>query len=114
MLYEVITIGGKDYKARLTARALVDLEKRLGTSPINMFIKMGQQEGYMPELEFLLLIFHASLQAMEHGITLEKAYDLYDQMVEEGKTVADLLNFIVEVFQASGLVPKDSGEEEKN
>lgn len=114
MLYETIEIAGKEYKARLTARALVDLEKRLGTSPINMFIKMGQQEGYIPELEFLLLILHASLQAMEHGITIEKTYDLYDQMVEEGKTIADLLNFIVEVFQASGLVPKDNEENEKN
>ena len=116
MLYETITIGGRDYKARLTARALVDLEKILGTSPINVFIEMGQKEGYLPDLEVLILIFHASLQAMEHGITVDKAYDLYDTMVDEGKTIADLLNFIVEVFQASGLIPKtdEVGAERKN
>lgn len=116
MLYETITIGGKDYKARLTARALVDLEKKLGTSPINVFIEMGQKEGFLPELETLILIFHASLQAMEHGITIEKAYDLYDAMVDEGKNIADLLNFIVEVFQSSGLIPKtdEADEERKN
>lgn len=115
MLYETIEIAGKEYKARLTARALVDLEKRLGTSPINMFIKMGQQEGYIPELEFLLLILHASLQAMEHGITIEKTYDLYDAMIDEGKNMGDLLNFIVSVFEASGLMPKEEIEDnEKN
>ena len=112
MLYETITIGGKDYKARLTARALVDLEKKLGTSPINVFIEMGQKEGFMPELETLILVFHASLQAMEHGITLEKAYDLYDEMVDEGKGIVELLNFIVDVFQSSGLLPKGNVEED--
>lgn len=115
MLYSTITINGRDYKARLTARALVDLEKRLGTSPINIFIKMGQTEGFLPDLADMILIFHASLQAMEHGITLDKAYELYDEMVDEGKNIADLLNFIVEVFQASGLIPKvEEGEEGKN
>jgi hypothetical protein len=114
MLYSTITINGRDYKARLTARALVDLEKKLGTSPINVFVKMGQNEGFLPNLEDMIMILHASLQAMEHGITLEKTYELYDQMIDEGKNIADLLNFIVEIFTASGLIPKVEEENEKN
>lgn len=111
MLYETITINGKDYKARLTARALVDLEKKLGTSPINSFIEFSKKEDYMPDTTFLITILHASLQAMEHGITLEKTYDLYDQMIDEGKDISYLLELIVKIFQSSGLVPKEITED---
>ena len=110
MLYETITINDKDYKARLTARALVDLEKKLGTSPINVFIELSQKENYMPDLTTLITILHASLQAMEHGITLEKTYELYDAMIDEGKDMGDLLNIIVKIFQSSGLIPKEVKE----
>ena len=39
MLYTTITIDGVDYKARLNAKACVDLEKKLGTNPLNVFSK---------------------------------------------------------------------------
>lgn len=113
MLYTKITINDIDYKARLTARALVDLEKKMGTSPLNIFMEMSKKEDYIPDLSILISIFHASLQAMEHGITLDKAYELYDQMVDEGKSIADLLNIIVEIFQSSGLIPKEVEDKEK-
>ena len=107
-MFATITIRDKEYKGRLTARSLVELEKKLGTSPINIFMEMSRKEGYFPELEMLITIFHASLQPLEHNVTLDKAYELYDAMVDEGKTMIDLLNFIVEVFQVSGLIPKEA------
>ena len=111
MLYHTITVNDKEYRLRLTARALVDLEKKMGTSPINVFMEMSQKESYVPELSVLIAIFHASLQAMEHGMTLDKTYELYDQMVDEGKSMADLLEIIVGVFQCSGLVPTNVEED---
>mgnify|MGYP006908824005 CR=1 FL=1 len=112
MLFHTITIKDKDYKARLTARALVELEKKMGTNPVNVFIKMGQSEGYMPETSDLILILHASLQAMEHGITLDKTYELFDEMMDEGKSIVDLVNLIVEIFKVSGMYPdnEDTGK----
>ena len=112
-MFATITIKDRDYKGRLTARALVELEKKLGTSPINMFMEMAKNEGTFPSLDMLLTIFHASLQALEHNMSMDKVYELYDDMVDEGKTAIDLLNFIVEVFQVSGLIPKDLGVEER-
>ena len=115
MLYTTVEINGKEYKCRLTARAMIDLEKRLGGSPINTFMSMASSNTF-PELDTLIKIFHASLQAFHHDITMDKTYELYDAMVDEGKTMVDLLNTIVEIFQNSGMIPKDLGDnsERKN
>lgn len=112
-MFATITIKDRDYKGRLTARALVELEKKLGTSPINMFMEMSKNESIFPSLDMLLTVFHASLQALEHNMTMDKVYELFDDMVDEGKTTVDLLNFIVEVFQVSGLISKDLGTDER-
>ena len=114
MLYKTITIKGKDYKARLTARAIVDLEKKLGTNPINVFTKMAATGDYLPDLETIILMFHASLQAMEHGISLDKAYELYDDMVEEGNTIVDFINILLDIFKVSGMIPEAEEDNGKN
>lgn len=110
MFYTTLTIKDKEYKCRLNAKACVDLEKRLGTNPLNVFTKVASN-GEVPSLETLLMILHASLQAMEHGITLEKTYELYDAYVEEGHTMVDLIPFILDIFKTSGFFVE---EEEKN
>ncbi len=107
MLYTSIFVKDKEYKARLTTKAIIELERKLKTNPVNALIEMGREEGKLPNLEVLLTFLHASLQSMEHGISLEDTYEIYDEMVEDGKNFTDLLNIIVKVFQDSGLLPKD-------
>lgn len=114
MLYTTLTVAEKDYKLRLNAKNAVDLEKKLGSNPVNIFTSISIDKNKMPDLETLILIFHYSLQEYNHGFTLDRAYELYDNMVDEGKDFTDLLAVIVEVFQVSGLLPKDMGEDEKN
>ena len=107
MFYTTLTIKDKEYKCRLNAKACVDLEKRLRTNPLNIFTRVASN-GEVPPLEVLLQILHASLQTMEHGITLEKTYDLYDAYVEDGHTMVDLIPFILEIFKTSGFFVEDS------
>ena len=45
---------------------------------------------------------------------MQKVYDLLDEAAEEGKTAIDFIPTLMEVFQTSGLIPKDKVEEEKN
>jgi hypothetical protein len=102
MLYYTLHIGDKEYKCRLTARACVELEKKLGENPLNVFIRVASSEGNLPELGSLITILHASLQSMEHNISLEKTYDIYDEFVDEGHTMMDLVPVILEIFKVSG------------
>lgn len=111
-LYTTITIDGTDYKARLNAKACVDLEKKLGTNPLNVFAKIAE-DGSIPDLSVLISIFQASLSAYNHGITIDKAYELYDKFVDDGNTMMDLVPILMDVFKVSGFF-KVEDEEEKN
>ncbi len=106
MLYTTINIGGKDYKARLNAKACVELEKKLGENPLNVFTAFTA-DNRVPELGTMITILHASLQAYEHGITLDKTYELYDEFVNEGNTMLELFPIILEIFEVSGFFRKE-------
>ena len=112
MLYTTITIDGVDYKARLNAMACVDLEKKLGTNPLNIFAKIADN-GNIPDLGVLITMLQASLTAYNHGITMDKTYELYDKFVDEGHTLMDLVPILLDVFKVSGFF-KEETIEEKN
>jgi hypothetical protein len=114
MLYTELNIGNETYKLRLTTRTSVALEKALGYNPLTMF--MGMDNGDMPKLTDMLIILHSMLQALHHGITLDKTYDLFDTYVEDGHNIFDLVPVFIEVFQDSGYMSKTNTieVEEKN
>lgn len=108
MLYYNWTVGDRDYKCRLTARACVDLEKKLGENPLNVFIKIANENGSLPSVSDMVTILHASLQSMEHGITLDKAFDLYDAWVDEGHTLVEFIPVLLEIFKVSGFFNEEA------
>lgn len=111
MLYTIFNVGNKEYKCRLTAKACVDLEKRMGGNPLNVFTDI-QKSRQLPRLEDIIMILHASLQAYEHGITLDDVYSIYDQYVDEGNSLMELIPVILEIFKVSGFFKED--QQEKN
>lgn len=108
-MFTELTINNESYKLRLNARASVALEKALGKSPLAMLMKIDA--GELPSLTDVVTILHATLQPLNHGITLEKTYDLYDKYVEDGHTLFDLIPVIIEVFQESGYLAKATEEQ---
>lgn len=114
MLYTTFTVKDRDYKARLNVKACVELEKKLGSNPLNIFIKMTEGDTItLPPVGELMLILHQSLQAYEHGITMDKVYEIYDDFISEGHNQMDIIPIIVDIFKVSGLIPEEV-EEEKN
>lgn len=113
MLYTTFTVKDRDYKLRLNAKSCVDLEKKLGTNPLNIFIDIaGNDTMKLPNLNDLIAVLHYSLQALEHGITMDKTYEIYDAFIEEGHSMTDLIPIIIDVYKVSGLIPEEV--EEKN
>lgn len=108
MLYVDFTAGGKDYKLRLNVRNIVVLEKALGCNPLALF---GNGDR-MPTITEMVSILHASLQQYHHNISLNDAYEIFDNYLEE-HTMTDFLPVIVDIYKMSGLIPND-GEAEKN
>lgn len=111
MLYTELKIGDKELKLRLRAKDCVDLEKRLGGSPLDQLMMIEQ--GKMPTVTTVVLVLHASLQAFNKGYTLDKVYELFDEYVEDGGTVMDFVPKIMDIFKVSGFfkTPETTPEE---
>lgn len=105
-MYTTITIKDKDYKLRLTTKACVEVEQRLGTNPLNIFMKASN--GEIPKLDDLLVIWHGSMTSLNNGISLSDMYDIYDDYCEQGGSFVDLIKLLVQVFQDSGFIPKET------
>lgn len=109
MNYVDFTAGGNEYKLRLNVRNTVALEKLLGCNPLTVF---GNGDT-IPTLTVMVQILHASMQQLNHGITLEKAYSIFDEWLDDGNTLLDFLPIIIEVYKVSGIISKDT-DSEKN
>lgn len=114
MKHHVIAIGDKELKCRLTTQNIVNLEKKLGGKNVLKVI-MDEQ---IPSLDIVLNTLHSSLQTLEHGYTMDKVYQLYDEYVEEGKTYTDLVPELISVLEVSGFFKRppqeQEGQEEQN
>lgn len=110
MLYRTLTVGGEEYKLRLTTKHTVELEKKLGGNPVNGLMNM--RNGQLPSATFVSTCLHACLQPLNKDMSMDKVYDLMDKAAEEGKGTLELLDVITNVFQDCGLIPKDDNEQD--
>lgn len=109
MLYVDFSAGDQQYKLRLSTRNTVMLEKQLGCNPLMIF---GDGEQ-IPTVTQMVNILYASLLQYNHGITLNRAYDIFDEYLADGHTITDFISVILEVYKVSGII-KDDKETEKN
>ena len=107
MMYVDFTANNRQYKLRLSTRAVVTLEKQLGCNPLAIF---GDGDT-LPTITTMVTILHASLQQYEHGITLDNAYGIFDDYLADGHNATEFINIILEIYKVSGLIPRDT---EKN
>jgi hypothetical protein len=108
MMYIDFEAGNKNYKLRLNTRNTVVLEKQLGCNPLSIF----GDGNKIPTVTAMVTILYSSLQQYNHGITLNDAYDIFDKWLEDGHSSTDFIPVILEIYQASGLVPKDAKPED--
>lgn len=110
MMYYDFKAGNREYKLRLNTRNIVSLEKQLGCNPLMIFGADGES---IPTVSAMVVILHASLQTYEHGITVDKAYEIFDDYLEDGNSTIDFVNVIMEIYKASGII-KIETDSEKN
>ena len=106
MMYVDFHAGDKDYKLRLSTRNTVMLEKQLGCNPLAIF---GNGES-LPTVTTMVQILYCALLQYNHGISLNDAYDIFDEYLADGNTATDFIVVILELFKVSGLIKKDSVE----
>lgn len=114
MLYETIEINNKEYKLCLPMRHTIQLEKKIGTNPLNKLMEMSNSDGdnKLPDFEFITYVFHYSLQKYQSNISLEDTFDLVDKYLEEND-MAQLIQTVMKIFEVSGFfkIPETATEE---
>lgn len=111
-LYKVLKIKDKEVKLRLRTRDCVDLERKIGESPLNVLMRASSEQK-MPTVGFVVAVLHASLQAYENGYTMDKTYDLYDEYVDDGNDLTDALGLVTDIFEVSGFFKKEKAKKEE-
>lgn len=106
MNYVDFSTGTKEYKLRLSTRAIVALEKQIGCNPLMIF-GMGDT---VPTITTMVAILHAALQQYQHGITINDAYDIFDNWLAEGHIMTEFIPVILDVYRQSGLINKEDTE----
>lgn len=106
MMYVDFHAGNKDYKLRLSTRNTVMLEKQLGCNPLAIF---GNGDT-LPTVTTMVQILYCSLLQFNHGISLDDAYNIFDDYLADGNTATDFINVLLEIYKVSGLIKKDNIE----
>lgn len=100
-MYFDFEAGNKAYKLRLTTKAIMDLEAKIGCNPMMVFGNGNR----IPTVTEMVHILHQSLTPLNHGITLNNAMGIFDTWLEDGHTPTDFISVIVEIYKASGIIP---------
>lgn len=108
MMYVDFTAGNKTYKLRLSTRNTVMLEKQLGCNPLAIFGDGNQ----IPTITTMVNVLYASLVQYNHSISLNDAYDIFDEWLADGNSATDFIQILLEIYKVSGLIKME--ETEKN
>ena len=111
MLYVPFKVGEKELKLRINGQNIAMLEQKLGRNPLDILI--ASSDTHLPKVSDMVAMLHASLQAMEHGYTEEKVWQLYDEYVDNGGDMKQLLELLEAVLKESGLIPREEPKEAK-
>lgn len=106
MMYTEFTANGNEYKLRLNTRDVVALEKRLGCNPMAIF---GDGKT-IPTVTTMVAILHAAMQPYNHNVSMDKAFDIFDEWLADGHTMTEFLVVIVDIYKVSGIIPEEVDE----
>jgi 5-carboxymethyl-2-hydroxymuconate isomerase len=95
--FYTITIGGEEYKLRLTASAIMAIEKKLGKS---LFAALENIQEHM--METIITIIWGAMQPLNANFTFEKAVVLIDDYIDDDHAVEDLMGEINALLETSG------------
>jgi len=102
MNYTDFVVGNETYKLRLTTRSLVALEKALNCNPVQIFMDIDNNK--LPKLTDMAILLQGMLSTLNHGINIDKTYEIIDAFLADGHNMFDLVPVFVEVFQDSGFI----------
>lgn len=97
------TVGGKEYKLKLTTAVICQLEDKFKSNLLNIL-----SSGNIPPLAVMLTIIQGAMKTWEHGLKYADVQNLFDQYCEEGGTQLSLMmDVLMPVYSVSGFFSED-------
>lgn len=103
--YYTFTAGGEEYKLRLTASAIMSIEKKLNKS---LFAALETIQENM--VETIITILWGAMQPFNANFSFEKATNLFDQYIDDGHSIEELMMEINALFESSGFFKKGQAQ----
>ena len=104
--YSVWTVGGVEYKLRLTADVIGRLENEFKKN-----LLLALTDDGLPPVADMLLTIQGAMQRYHHKMSSLKVHALYDRYVDEGGDHITLMaDVIMPLLAASGFFTKDQVE----
>jgi len=95
--FHTLKVGENEYKLRLTASAIMAIEKKLGKS---LFSALENIQDNM--IETITTIIWGALQPFNANFPFDKAAELFDDYIDDGNSIEDLMQEINTLFETSG------------
>jgi len=99
--FYTLTVGENEYKLRLTASAIMQIEKKLGKSLFNALENMQDNM-----IETVTAIIWGAMQPLNANFAYDKATGIFDQYIDDGHSIEDFMYEINALFEASGFFKK--------
>lgn len=98
--YAIWKVGEEEYKLKFSSAAVVEAESKLGKG---MLRSMEDIDKVSVQVIFLW----AALQKFNHGIDLSNVYDMYDEYMDCGGSLEQLLDIIMNTLEVSGFIKEE-------
>lgn len=115
MLYVDFNAGNKEYKLKLSVGSIMALEKKINTNPAAIF-GFDEDNPVIPTVTTMVCVLWASLQDMQHGISMTDAQEIFGEWLNNGHIPTDFIKVITEIYKVSGIFKqsKEQSDSEKN
>lgn len=97
MNYTIITAGNKDYRMKLRAAYMDELETRIGGALTDKLAEINR-------LGLCMEIIAAAIDPVNHTEAKKQAAELYEDMIDEGKNLRDYQMIVLDLMVAAGFM----------
>lgn len=101
--YVLFKSGDSEYRLKFSAGAAVDTEKRLKCSVIDAVSKIDS-------ITVQIALLFGALQKYHHEISMSDTEKIYEKYLDNGGSVLEFAEILMEVYIISGFTKKEQGE----
>jgi hypothetical protein len=95
MYFTTWKVGDEEYKLRLNTMQTIQVEKQLGMG-------MAEIASHLADTTTIVTILFGAMQPLNHGVNFKDVCNIYDEYLEDGGTLEDMMDIMMELLAQAG------------